>query len=76
MLMPKKVKYRRVQRGRMKGKATRGNVVADGDFGLQAAEPGWVTSNQIEAARVAGLDKNFPGQTGFEKTCRDPYGKR
>ena len=53
MLMPKKVKYRRVQRGRMKGKATRGNVVADGDFGLQAAEPGWVTSNQIEAARVA-----------------------
>ncbi|NLG87709.1 MAG: 50S ribosomal protein L16 [Clostridiaceae bacterium] len=53
MLMPKKVKYRRVQRGRMKGKATRGNVVADGDFGLQAVEPGWVTSNQIEAARIA-----------------------
>jgi len=53
MLMPKKVKYRRVQRGRMKGKATRGNVVANGDFGLQAVDPGWITSNQIEAARIA-----------------------
>jgi large subunit ribosomal protein L16 len=53
MLMPKKVKYRRVQRGRMKGKATRGNVVVDGDFGLQAVDPGWITSNQIEAARIA-----------------------
>ena len=53
MLMPKRVKYRRVQRGRMKGKATRGNVVTYGEFGLQAAEPGWITSNQIEAARIA-----------------------
>ena len=53
MLMPKRVKYRRVQRGRMKGKATRGNVVNYGDFGLQATEPGWITSNQIEAARIA-----------------------
>jgi large subunit ribosomal protein L16 len=53
MLMPKKVKYRRVQRGRMKGKATRGNVVVNGDFGLQAVDPGWITSNQIEAARIA-----------------------
>lgn len=53
MLMPKKVKYRRVQRGRMKGKATRGNVVVEGDFGLQAVDPGWITSNQIEAARIA-----------------------
>lgn len=53
MLMPKRVKYRRVQRGRMKGKATRGNTVTYGDFGLQALEPGWITSNQIEAARVA-----------------------
>ncbi|HEY8423009.1 MAG TPA: 50S ribosomal protein L16 [Thermoclostridium sp.] len=53
MLMPKRVKYRRVQRGRMKGKATRGNVVAYGEYGLQATEPGWITSNQIEAARVA-----------------------
>ena len=53
MLLPKRVKYRRVQRGRMKGKATRGNFVAYGDFGLQATEPCWLTSNQIEAARVA-----------------------
>ena len=51
MLLPKRVKYRRVQRGRMKGKATRGNFVAYGDFGLMATEPCWITSNQIEAAR-------------------------
>ena len=53
MLLPKRVKYRRVQRGRMKGKATRGNFVAYGDYGLMATEPCWLTSNQIEAARVA-----------------------
>jgi len=53
MLMPKRVKYRRVHRGRMKGKATRGNKVTYGDFGLQALEPCWITSNQIEAARIA-----------------------
>ena len=53
MLMPKRVKYRRVQRGRMTGKATRGNTVSNGEFGLQAVEPAWITSNQIEAARVA-----------------------
>lgn len=53
MLMPKRVKYRRVHRGRMKGKATRGNTVTYGDFGLQALEPSWITSNQIEAARIA-----------------------
>ena len=53
MLMPKRVKYRRVQRGRMKGKATRGNVVNYGEYGLAAVEPGWITSNQIEAARIA-----------------------
>ena len=53
MLMPKRTKFRRVQRGRMKGKATRGNVVTYGEFGLQAQEPGWITSNQIEAARIA-----------------------
>ena len=53
MLLPKRVKYRRVQRGRMKGKATRGNVVNYGEYGLQATEPCWITSNQIEAARVA-----------------------
>ena len=53
MLLPKRVKYRRVQRGRMKGKATRGNFIAYGDWGLVATEPSWITSNQIEAARVA-----------------------
>ena len=53
MLMPKRVKYRRVQRGRMKGKATRGNVVTYGEFGLQSLEPAWISSNQIEAARIA-----------------------
>ena len=53
MLLPKRVKYRRVQRGRMTGKATRGNKVVYGDYGLQALEPVWITSNQIEAARVA-----------------------
>lgn len=53
MLLPKRVKYRRQQRGRMKGKATRGNFVAYGEYGLQALEPAWITSNQIEAARIA-----------------------
>ena len=53
MLLPKRVKYRRVHRGRMKGKALRGNTVSNGQFGLQATEPAWITSNQIEAARVA-----------------------
>ena len=53
MLLPKRVKYRRMQRGRMTGKATRGNTVAYGEWGLVAEEPGWIKSNQIEAARVA-----------------------
>ena len=53
MLMPKRVKYRRVQRGRMKGKASRGNVISNGTYGLVALEPAWITSNQIEAARIA-----------------------
>ena len=53
MLMPKRVKYRRVQRGRLKGKAQRGNKVNYGDYGLMALEPAWITSNQIEAARIA-----------------------
>ena len=53
MLRPKRVKRRKVQRGRMKGKATRGNFIAYGEFGLQATECGWITSNQIEAARIA-----------------------
>jgi large subunit ribosomal protein L16 len=53
MLMPKRVKRRRVHRGRMTGVATRGNFLSNGEFGLQALEPAWVTSNQIEAARIA-----------------------
>ena len=53
MLIPKRVKYRRVQRGRLTGKASRGNKVSNGDYGLQALEPAWITSNQIEAARIA-----------------------
>ncbi len=53
MLIPKRVKYRRVQRGRMTGKATRGNKVTYGEYGLAAMEPAWITNNQIEAARIA-----------------------
>ena len=53
MLMPKRVKHRKVFRGRMKGKAMRGNFLAYGEFGLQATEPSWITSQQIEAARIA-----------------------
>ena len=53
MLMPKRVKYRRVQRGRLKGKALRGNKISHGSYGLVALEPAWITSNQIEAARIA-----------------------
>ena len=53
MLLPKRVKYRRQQRGRMTGKATRGNKVTNGEFGLQALQPAWITSRQIEAARIA-----------------------
>lgn len=53
MLMPKRVKFRKTQRGRMRGKATRGASVAFGDFGLKALEPAWITQRQIEATRVA-----------------------
>lgn len=53
MLLPKRVKYRRVHRGRMKGKATRGNTVTYGEFGIVATEPCWIKSNQIESARIA-----------------------
>lgn len=53
MLLPKRVKYRRVHRGRLTGKATRGNTVSYGDYGLQALEPAWISSAQIEAARIA-----------------------
>ena len=53
MLMPKRVKFRRVQRGRLKGKASRGTHISNGQYGLVALEPAWITSNQIEAARIA-----------------------
>ncbi len=53
MLMPKRVKFRRVQRGRLKGRALRGNTITNGAYGLVAMEPAWITSNQIEAARIA-----------------------
>ena len=53
MLAPKRIKYRKQQKGRTRGAATRGNVVSFGDFGLQTLEPGWITNRQIEAARVA-----------------------
>ena len=53
MLMPKRVKHRRVQRGRLKGRALRGNKITNGSYGLVALEPAWITSNQIEAARIA-----------------------
>ncbi len=53
MLLPKRVKYRRVQRGRLKGRATRGAHISHGEFGIVAQEPAWITSNQIEAARIA-----------------------
>jgi large subunit ribosomal protein L16 len=60
-LMPKRVKHRKTQRGKVKGSATRGNFVAFGDFGLMALQPGWVTSNQIEAARIV-LSRACSGQ--------------
>jgi len=53
MLMPKKVKYRKQQRGKIKGIARKGNYIAFGDYGLQVLEPGWITARQIEAARIA-----------------------
>ena len=85
MLLPKRVKYRRVHRGRMTGKATRGNKVVYGDYGLQALEPVWITSNQIEAARVAmtryckrfGKDwiKIFPDKPVTKKPLETRMGK-
>ena len=83
MMMPKKVKFRKQQRGRRRGVATRGAKVSFGDFGLQAMEAGWVTARQIEAARIAmtsrqarreDLDPHFPGQADHQETARDPYG--
>lgn len=85
MLLPKRVKYRRVHRGRMTGKATRGNKVSYGDFGLQTTEPAWITSNQIEAARIAMTRyikrggqvwiKIFPDKPITEKPAETRMGK-
>ena len=71
MLIPKRVKYRKQFRGRMKGQAHRGNKVAHGEYGLVALEPSWITNRQIE-----GLDQDFPGQTGYGKTGWYSYGFR
>ena len=68
MLMPKRVKRRRVFRGRMNGKAMRGNFLAYGEFGLVATEPSWVTSQQIEAWR-SGLDQDLPRQACYQEAC-------
>lgn len=85
MLLPKRVKYRRQQRGRMKGRATRGNKVTYGEYGLAALQPGWITSNQIEAARIAMTRyikrggqvwiKIFPDKPVTEKPAETRMGK-
>ena len=85
MLMPKRAKYRKVQRGRMTGTATRGNTVAYGEYGIQAMEPGWITGNQIEAARIAMTRytkrggkvwiKIFPDKPITEKPAETRMGK-
>ena len=59
MLLPKRVKYRRVHRGRLTGEAHRGNFISHGEYGLQATEPAWITSRQIEAARIAPIFMGF-----------------
>ena len=71
MLLPKRVKYRRVQRGRMTGKATRGNFVSNGEYGIQALEPALITSNQIEAARIAMTRYIKRGGQGWIKIFPD-----
>ena len=77
MLLPKRVKYRRMQRGRMTGKATRGNTVAYGEWGLVAEEPGWIKSNQIEAARIAMTRYTKRGGKVWIKIFPDkPYSKK
>ena len=77
MLLPKRVKYRRVHRGRMTGKATRGNTLAYGEFGLVATEPAWITSNQIEAARIAMTRYTKRGGKVWIKIFPDkPYSKK
>ena len=77
MLMPKRVKYRKVQRGRMTGAASRGNKVSYGEFGIQACEPGWITGNQIEAARIAMTRYTKRGGKVWIKIFPDkPYSKK
>ena len=86
MLMPKRTKYRKQHRGRMKGKAGRGNTLSFGEFGLQALEPCWMTSRQIEAARRAIVRhvkrggklwiRVFPDKPVTAKRRRDPNGQR
>ena len=71
MLLPKRVKYRRVQRGRLKGKASRGTTVTYGSYGLVALEPAWITSNQIEAARIAMTRYIKRGGQVWIKICPD-----
>ncbi|MCD6328603.1 50S ribosomal protein L16 [bacterium] len=85
MLMPRKLKHRKQQRGRLKGKALRGNTLAFGEFGLQALEPAWITARQIEAARVAMTRKVkrggkiwiriFPDKPTTEKPAETRMGK-
>ncbi len=85
-MMPKRVKYRKSQRGRMKGVAERGNYVAFGDYGLQSLEMSWVTAKNIEAGRVAATHylrregkvyiRIFPAQAGQRQAAGDPYGQR
>ncbi len=83
-LMPKRVKYRKSQRGRIRGNATAGNYVAFGDYGIQATECGWLTAQQLEAARVV-LSRSlgnegrywcrvFPAQVGHRNCRRNPHG--
>ena len=77
MLLPKRVKYRKQMRGRMTGKASRGTVVNYGDYGLQALEPAWITSRQIEAARVAMTRYTKRGGKVWIKIFPDkPYSKK
>ena len=71
MLMPKRVKYRKVQRGRMTGVASRGNKVVYGEYGIQAMGPGWITGNQIEAARIAMTRYTKRGGKVWIKICPD-----
>lgn len=77
MLLPKRVKYRRQQRGRLTGKAMRGNTISYGEFGLQAVEPAWITSQQIEAARIAMTRYTKRGGQVWIKIFPDkPYSKK